>query len=603
VKREAAIGYLIRIAAKNGYETPRQLWTALQIHGQADVLNALCARLHLSADEKHYIFGVFPSYCGIPFQQNGLVSADFNHSLLRWCPLCLNTSKHMHGAWGLKLCCACTSHGVLLCERCPFCKQAQRLERADIGRCHCGGKLDAAPAVPAPKALLCVANALEMAAFSGCITTAFPKLGAAAWHRIIRYLGQFSETRQAERPGQIAGLHRLDIAIPIISATGRLLDNWPDNFHVMLTAIHRLESNSPSVPRTFGSLYRVLYFHLREPCFQFLRDAFEDYLHLNWWGIICKRNRSFKINTIFRHPQLTTTQAAIKAGTEPAIVKHLIRAEVITSSEATLPSGRKAHTIHQNQVADIAALTRDGVTLADAAFLLALPKIRVRELIDGGIITPLISRPKNRAASWLIPLAQLQRLSFKPIAAGSDDNCLVAMKWILQFWRLRKGEFAAIGLALTNGEIVPVAKQIQATAIGDLLLDFTHVHEWLKSYRMQLNDSMSVDRASKMLGVKQQVAYELVRIGLLRATNDGPHGKRVGQQDIRYFQETYVALAELARLSRHSPKKILEEIIVRPVCGPSVDGTRQYFFRRLDLDAVESSFVKEPWCLIKASSA
>lgn len=193
-----------------------------------------------------------------------------------------------------------------------------------------------------------------------------------------------------------------------------------------------------------------------------------------------------------------------------------------------------------------------------------------------------------RAYTQRIPMMQLQRLSFKSIEVGSDVSP-VTLKWILQFWQLQKGEFVALALALSNNDIVPVAKQIQTTVIGELLFDVRQVHKWLSSRRIELDSSMSVDLASKMLGLKQQVTYELVRNGILNATDSGLHGKRVSQKDLQDFQETYVSSAELARLRGHSPKKVLKEIAHLPTCGPSVDGTRQYFYRRSDVDAEEFS--------------
>jgi hypothetical protein len=142
--------------------------------------------------------------------------------------------------------------------------------------------------------------------------------------------------------------------------------------------------------------------------------------------------------------------------------------------------------------------------------------------------------------------------------------------------------------ALLNGDIVPVAKEKQLTMVGNLLLDANQVRDWLNSHRGKLTTNMSVDHASKILGVKQQVAYDLVRSRVLNAIDDEILGKRISPQDIQNFQENYVALAELARLQNCSPRKILKEMISRPVCGPTIDGTRQYFFRRSDTATAKS---------------
>ncbi len=58
----------------------------------------------------------------------------------------------------------------------------------------------------------------------------------------------------------------------------------------------------------------------------------------------------------------------------------------------------------------------------------------------------------------------------------------------------------------------------------------------------------------------------------------------MSSRDIERFQTTYVSLASLAGETRRSPRALLAELFASPVCGPSIDGTRQYFYRRADID-------------------
>jgi hypothetical protein len=74
----------------------------------------------------------------------------------------------------------------------------------------------------------------------------------------------------------------------------------------------------------------------------------------------------------------------------------------------------------------------------------------------------------------------------------------------------------------------------------------------------------------------------------LRSTQSDGHGHRISLGDIERFQESYVSLAELARSEHRAPRALLCDIDVVPVTGPSIDGSRQYFFRRADLRAEKS---------------
>jgi hypothetical protein len=101
----------------------------------------------------------------------------------------------------------------------------------------------------------------------------------------------------------------------------------------------------------------------------------------------------------------------------------------------------------------------------------------------------------------------------------------------------------------------------------------------------RLNDAalMSVDQAARHLEIKQQVAYDLLRHGFLQSVVDETgvlRGRRITHDAIADFRSKYVPLTEVARARCMGMRRALVEIPVRPVCGPKVDGTRQYFYLR-----------------------
>ena len=59
------------------------------------------------------------------------------------------------------------------------------------------------------------------------------------------------------------------------------------------------------------------------------------------------------------------------------------------------------------------------------------------------------------------------------------------------------------------------SEQGGAVFLGDVWLDKKATKAWLISYRAATRNIVSVDEAAKRLGVKQQVAYHLVKASLL----------------------------------------------------------------------------------------
>jgi hypothetical protein len=430
--------------------------------------------------------------------------------------------------------------------------------------------------------LVCVTQALEATILGKPYNTGLPTLTAPEWIRLATFLGQFSESDQPARPGKVANLHKLETATALMAGLAWLLDNWPENFQKLLTAVHRQAKTGVSLQRTFGSLYRVLYRQFKEPNYQFLRDAFEGYVHRNWDGLICKRNKSLKPNTVSAHPQLTLKQAAKKVGSGVSVIKQLMNAGLVSGHQSQLDSGRTTRSLNRNHVGKIVALTKDTVVLEEAAKILALPKRRVRLLIQAGLIKPVVSRKQVNAATWRIPRAQLSTLWFTP-STMLPDGRYISMVNFLKHWRLSDEEFVALVEAIQNQKIICYAAQTQGIPIGKTHLNDQQFGDWLTGYRFEHSQSMSVDCAAKALGLKQQVAYQLVQSGLIETNPPSGKGVRISADQLQQFQANYVSLAELARIRGCSSRKLLEALPTKPVTGPTVDGNRQYFYQRSEI--------------------
>jgi hypothetical protein len=162
-----------------------------------------------------------------------------------------------------------------------------------------------------------------------------------------------------------------------------------------------------------------------------------------------------------------------------------------------------------------------------------------------------------------------------------NSNRAVALKR----WRLMDGEFPSLLGAMRSGEIRCLKGQTNRMQVGDVLLDRESVRRWREKRRVQRDEYLSIDMAARVLGVKQEVAYHLVRCKALASASPktGSAPLRVSKLDLQDFRSKYISLVELARLRKHSPKAALGSLCVKPAIGPHVDGCRQYFFLRSDL--------------------
>lgn len=592
---EFAPGYLIRVAGANGYDSPLSFWRTLSRRYREPLVGLRYALNLVDADLTN-ILGPYPAFTGIAFNGwMGLRADDFNHHWLRWCPLCIEESPYLRIEWGVKLCCVCRRHQILLADRCPSCGAKQKYLRADLGHCACccASLADGAVlAVPQPWVDLVqrLMNGLYMAEPPKA-STMIP----GDWLRMVRYLGQICIDPAIRRPGQISGLHEIEVAIAFVKAVSEVLANWPMGMHGLLQRLRAAHPGSSHIGDAFGTLYRVLYRQLATPCFDFLREAFEAYLHEHWFGLLGRRNRRLSIATISTHPRKPVRAIAAEAGAGRKLVCHLADQGRIEGLAVHHKSRRTTRVISESEALKIAGYVSDSITVLQASAMLGITRGRVRELIAARLLIARIHRESGSASTWLLSRSSVESLA----QLGGDlqelePKCspdFVCLRAILKYWQLDKTELPTLLLVIEKKILNPLGRTSGLAGISGLTLVADEVRSWLERYRTESQQWFSIDSAAKQLGVKQQVAYHLAKIGLLTTDNAGHGGGalriRVHRDAINEFQKTFVALIDLARARRLSPMSMLKLLPVAPVTGPSVDGGRQYFFRYSDIASVE----------------
>lgn len=509
----------------------------------------------------------------------GLTRSDFLQRDMRWCPACLAEIPYLRREWRLKLCCVCVRHACVLRDTCRVCGLAQRMERVDIAKCPCGARLDAAIKEETASTALVDLTAF----FTTAVFSASPV--ARDWLKLVRYLGAFSEEQPRPRkPGQIAHLHDLKTATQHVDRAARLLRDWPRGLWSLLDRAREVGPSSDRLVQAFGPIYPVLYRHLAAPCFQFLRDEFETYLHGRWWGLLCRRNRSFQSATIEAHPRLSIKQAAQQARTTSAKAEQCIQQSQLDLHASRFANGKQRRTVPASFVSTLSATTSTFVTLRTAAETLALPTERVRQLLgqDIGLLTHTKPVIHLAGAMWQIDAAALAELNLVggPPRIGAAGHAIKFKKFARQ-WRLSGRDFCAFVHALQT-RTLDASGSSRNTPLGEKLIDKSAAKLLMTTLRRSHEGWMSVDQAAQELHIKQQVAYQLVRAGLLSSASNATRGRKVQYEAVEQFRKDYVALAEIAKLRKESPKICLMRLHCKPICGPTIDGIRQYFYRRAE---------------------
>jgi hypothetical protein len=385
--------------------------------------------------------------------------------------------------------------------------------------------------------------------------------------------------------GKTPELDNMTVAKNLIASAAHLLASWPNNFWTLLQRMQVERGRDPSLYRTFDPLYKVLYALLPGAVYQFARDAFEDYLREHWWGLVCERNRRLKPSTRAQHPRLSIAQAASHFEATPTTVKRLVEAQLVDSAVAIHPSGRKATSVLFDEMESLQDDINGSLTLGEAACRLHLSEARTRQLIAHGLLATLSGcSTRGDYARWMIPLRGVNRLFF---ACNAQDPGQVStsVREVFKRWHLSAHEVASFVRDLQNGLLNVFGPTTGLVPLGAVLLSLPDVLAWREQFNWASTECLSIPQAALVMQLKQQVVYDLVAVGLLPHRR-GQHGERlVERKAIGHFQRTYVTLAALANSVNRSARSLLKELDSRPVTGPCIDATRQYFYRRMEVAA------------------
>ena len=297
---------------------------------------------------------------------------------------------------------------------------------------------------------------------------------------------------------------------------------------------------------------------------------------------MCRRNSRLKPSTLEKQARMTKKQACQATGIRPSVLQHLAQQELLPIQDVPLPSGRKARTFRQADVAAAAEVVQGAGNLSELALHANIAERRTRDLVKFGVPKPIISRAGG--GSWLFSADDFRQMLVPTDVLETGDRPMVALASLLKSGRLAREEGGSLIAAILAQEVSAFTESGGMVPVGQVVLGQEEVVCWRKNWRQQHGAPLSIPEAAIELGLKQEVVYHLIRRGLLDAKHVSTGGK-VDQQVIQDFREKYVALADLAREKRTSPRHLMSSITAHPVSGPEVDGGRQYFFWRSEVMA------------------
>lgn len=515
------------------------------------------------------------------------------HRRARWCPVCL--AQHGHGriGWELLFADACAGCGHWLLDACSTCGDPVTWRRDALARCACGANLCDQSSRMAPPAVVKLSRAMEQLALGlpDCELPHVRDLSISQCSRLVRVLGAYGSARHQRSPQKIVGADTLDVSWTISTVAGEILSHWPSGFHAFLARQASPHSNVDGrMKGVFGGFYRALYKGLQDPEFDWVRRAFEDFIAENWTGAIGRRNRRMPETVLARLAWLPATEAACQLGISMRRMKHLVQSGHVEVRRRMSAAGREFLMVRREDVLALSEDVTSDLTLAKAAALLGIKRQRLGRLLAH--LCPAALKLTLQGTPWGIPRDWLNdwlnRINALPQVHEVSPEA-VSLDSLLRYGPLDDQAVAELLLDIAADKVLPVGRLSQRNGLASLLMNRHHVDRFNRTG----GDGLSVPHAAERLGVKQEVAYALIRAGLL-AVDQRALGRRtaavVREDSIDAFNDAYVFAADLARTRRTSSRSLVRALSqdgVDPVAGPSLGNCRQIVYARSDVAAVQ----------------
>jgi len=312
-KDEGFISYLLRLTEANGYDTPSWIlslsgidymelqWKFTFVFSCSEGFKELAKLTGYALSdliELLYLPAPSPKHTACNSDYN-FYGAFLNRSIIRphcpkVCVKCLAESGYCRRVWDCSLVTVCPIHECLLVDTCPKCKRRFRAIRNRLSVCVCGcdwselqPDLRREHEISVSRRIYQLCGLLPLDHSSKDQLNPLHSLRLQDFVIVLTFIaGLESEVSWATgRPSKSIKLRNEDLHTCITEAY-QVFENWPHNFHQVLR--EKSQRNVRLNPRDgkldtalkeeFGALFKRLYGDLRGHQFDFLHEAFAQYL-------------------------------------------------------------------------------------------------------------------------------------------------------------------------------------------------------------------------------------------------------------------------------------------------------------------------------------
>ncbi|QDQ82301.1 hypothetical protein [Paraburkholderia megapolitana] len=397
---------------------------------------------------------------------------------------------------------------------------------------------------------------------------------AERWN-LARFIGALARFGLQGKPLKKASRQSENIEQFLVTTGASLIADRPACFDLLdrLRAPPVGVSNVPLLPEVFPHLLTMLRKRLDEAERCWMLNLLDAYV----------TDSSRNVSSVLWERKGVAGRAGWEPGgrqktRNPAIATVLAQTGVIVPVRRTR-AGRQKFVISRTDLQSLQKAQRSLVTLKTAARYAGMSSRRIEALAKAGLITSTSTRIDKRSIDHLLDsivgaCARDAPALDDPVSVADALRLYVPVEASAVFFD-----------RLVNGNVRLVPTRIKMPMLRQIFVDRCDVAASIR-VAVESGSPLSIVEAARRLGIKQEVMYHLVNIGLVK-TRTGKLRRRAARvieaDDLLKFTEQFAPLLTMAKAAGVSPRQAPEwarQSGVGLITGPSVDGGRQYWIRR-----------------------
>lgn len=569
---EDPVGYMRRLALRNGYPGWKSLMRAIELNPSVKALwankPALSKALGLEAE---WLNSVMP----VNGCSTGLGDPLFSRSRSDpFCSECLSDSAHLRRAWSHCFVTACPEHGGFLIDVCPECGEQLVTGRVGIEHCDCGFDLRHAKAAPASDIHRFVSARLQGDAR---LVPGIVELGEMEDYiqlaKLLFLLATRFDSTSVRRPGKTTLPKTVAESLKFLEGAFSLLESWPDTFGIYVNdRLAQGRSNAYSLAGRLGGWYLGLKaICVKEgafaPVWQVLSNVVFDTFDGVLRGEVGLTPSAGRVRHWMSVQEGARALGLRKTALSEAVERREVRARVIRQG-----THYRMAMIERTEIERIRATRDQWLSESYAAEKVGVTDSVLKSLVRAGLLESDAHWRSTILKSGPVSAVALEKLEPQLEGFLMPDTTVkdvLALNDLTARRTLDHDALVRLYQAIFAGKLRPVGRD-ETRRLGGYIFPAREVHRYLGT--AALSAALTIPQLERATGWKYEVIDHWIKLGLLESESVTMHGgsvRVVSARALCEFRREWLPVSDLAASAQTKSSALYEKLAALgiPVTG------------------------------------